>query len=216
MEMIVRWQVLYRIPSTGRSGAARTGIILTNLGLVVVQGTICYLSGWQNYLVVFGLIYLTGGSLGVWIFVAQHDFEESVWKRDDDWTLRRSPWAGSSFLDLPRVGHWLLNNVSYHHIHHLNPKIPGYNLAACHNSDPIFATAPTIGLRDAWKCWRCQLWDEEAGKLVSVRQAEAGERERMDQGRGEAEEAPDGKSHRMFDALYDGTMIAEGAERRKA
>lgn len=208
VEMLGRWQVLYRLPLTARSGRAARGIMLTNLGLLVVQGSILYLAGWQNYLIVFGLIYLVGGSLGVWIFVLQHDFEGSEWRRDDQWTLRRSPWSGSSFFDLPRAGHWLLNNVTYHHIHHLNPRIPGYNLRACHESDPMFATAPTIGLGDAWRCWTCQLWDEDAGRLISIREAERSE---SASGHLPAEASVVG-SPRLIGAIRDGTAVVNRSD----
>lgn len=212
VEMIGRWQILYRLPATGRSKEAAAGIIYTNIGLVVVQGSIILLAGWQNYLIVFGLIYLVGGCLGVWLFVSQHDFEESVWERNADWSLKKSPWAGSSFLDLPVVGHWLLNNVSYHHIHHLNPRIPGYNLAACHNSNPIFATAPTINLAQAWKCWKCQLWDEDKGKLVSTREAERDAvRDRDARSADKDHDTKDG-SHGLFDVLYDGTVVTKASD----
>ncbi len=214
VEMIGRWQILYRLPSSGRSRAAARGIMFTNIGLIGVQGTICYLAGWQNYLIIFGLVYLIGGCLGVWLFVSQHDFEDSQWQNNSDWTLRRSPWAGSSFLDFPRWGHWMVNNVSYHHIHHLNPKIPGYNLAACHNSDPFFATAPTLTFCQAWQSWRCQLWDEEARKIVSIREAE---KNYETNSRTLVSATKEGKNgHGLFDVLYDGTSIVDGPAAPKA
>ena len=213
VEMIGRWQILYRLPSSGRSGASSRGIILTNVGLVAVQGTICYLAGWQNYLIILGLIYLIGGCLGVWIFVCQHEFEDSQWFRNDEWTLRRSPWLGSSFLDLPTWGHWLVNNVSYHHIHHLNPKIPGYNLAACHRSDPFFATAPTLTLRQAWRSWRCQLWDEDARRIMSISALTAEDLERGGPSADSTEAGNNGLG--VLDALYDGTSVVDGREAPK-
>ncbi len=205
VEMIGRWQILYRLPSSGRSRASSQGIILTNIGLVVVQGTICSLAGWQNYLIILGLVYIIGGCLGVWIFVCQHEFEDSVWFRNDEWTLRRSPWSGSSFLDLPGWGHWMVNNVSYHHIHHLNPRIPGYNLAACHNSDPFFATAPTLSIRQAWRSWRCHLWDEDSGKITSISELKA----KGPGGHGASPDAAQSGQNDLgvLDALYDGTRV---------
>lgn len=173
VEIIGNWQILYRFPWHANSPRAARGILWTNLGLVGVVGTMCLLVGWQNYLIIQSLLMLVGGLIGVWVFVLQHEFEDTKWRRHADWDPRLTPWYGSSFLDLPAVGHWLLNNVSYHHIHHLNPTVPGYNLAECHKSYPPFQTAPTLTLRGALKSWKCQLWDEEADRITSIRAAEA-------------------------------------------
>ena len=172
VEIIIRWQILYRIPASAHSPRAARGILLTNAGLVGVVGIQCLLMGWQSYLVIQSLLMLVGGSIGVWIFVLQHEFEATAWRRDTDWDPRVSPWFGSSFLDLPAAGHWLLNNVSFHHIHHLNPKIPGYHLGACHHSNPILQTAPSLTLVNALESWKCQLWDEDADRVTSIRAAE--------------------------------------------
>jgi len=40
---------------------------------------------------------------------------------------------GSSFYKLPRVLQWFSGNIGFHHIHHLSPRIPNYNLQACHD-----------------------------------------------------------------------------------
>lgn len=173
VEMIVRWLFLYRLPSTAHSPKAARGILWTNLGCALLIAFMCWAAGWKDYLIIQSLVILIGGGLGVWIFVAQHEFEDTKWERAGNWTPRLTPWAGSSYLKLPAFGHWLLNNVSYHHIHHLNPRVPGYNLAACHKSDPIFDTAPSLTLTQAWRVWRCQLWDEDRGKVVSFRAAKA-------------------------------------------
>jgi omega-6 fatty acid desaturase (delta-12 desaturase) len=173
VEMIVRWQFLYRLPSTAHSPKAARGIMWTNIGIVILIVTMCWMVGWKNYIIIQSLVILIGGTLGVWVFVAQHEFEDTQWERSANWTPRLSPWAGSSYLKLPVFGHWILNNVSFHHIHHLNPRIPGYNLAACHKSNPIFETAPHLTLRDAWRSWKCQLWDEDARRVVSIRAAES-------------------------------------------
>jgi omega-6 fatty acid desaturase (delta-12 desaturase) len=174
IEMIVRWLFLYRLPGTAHSQKAARGILWTNLGCVCLIGFMVWAVGWKDYLIIQSLVIVIGGGLGVWIFVAQHEFEDTKWERAEHWTPRLTPWAGSSYLKLPAFGHWILNNVSYHHIHHLNPRVPGYHLAACHKSNPVFDTAPSLTLKDAWRCWKCQLWDEDAGRVVSFAHNAAG------------------------------------------
>ena len=39
-------------------------------------------------------------------------------------------------------------NIGYHHIHHLNARIPNYNLQRAHDENPIFHDVPTLSLWD--------------------------------------------------------------------
>lgn len=44
---------------------------------------------------------------------------------------------GSTLITLPAAVHAFLLNIAYHHIHHLNMRVPGYNLKRCHDDlDP--------------------------------------------------------------------------------
>lgn len=173
VEIIGRWIFLYRLPSYAHSKRAARGIMWTNLGVAIVVALQCWLMGWVNYVIIQGLMMLVGGLFGVWIFVLQHEFPEAQWFRDGEWDKHLSPWLGSSFFDVPKPIHWLLNNATYHHIHHLNPAVPGYNLAQCHASNPIFATAPRVTLKTAAQSWKCQLWDEQARRITSIAAVES-------------------------------------------
>jgi fatty acid desaturase len=46
---------------------------------------------------------------------------------------------GSTLIDFPDWLHGLYLNIAYHHIHHLNMRVPCYNLKECHETlDPRF------------------------------------------------------------------------------
>jgi omega-6 fatty acid desaturase (delta-12 desaturase) len=62
-------------------------------------------------------------------------------------------------------------NIGLHHVHHLNARIPNYNLQRAHDENPIFHQVPTLSLGDALRTVRLKLWDEERGKLVTFAQA---------------------------------------------
>jgi acyl-lipid omega-6 desaturase (Delta-12 desaturase) len=66
---------------------------------------------------------------------------------------------------------FMTGNIGLHHVHHLNPRIPNYNLQRAHDQNPIFHEVPTLTLRDALRTVRLKLWDEEGGKLVTFAQA---------------------------------------------
>jgi acyl-lipid omega-6 desaturase (Delta-12 desaturase) len=56
-------------------------------------------------------------------------------------------------------------------VHHLNARIPNYNLQQAHDSHPVFAQVPTIGIQDGMRAVRLKLWDERSGKMVTFAQA---------------------------------------------
>ena len=60
----------------------------------------------------------------------------------------------------------LPGNIGFHHIHHLSPHIPNYNLEDCHKADPLFQRVPPITLATSLKSLNFHLWDEKSRKLV--------------------------------------------------
>src|SRR6185436_6380594 len=109
------------------------------------------------------------GSAGVWLFYVQHQFEDVYWERGENWDYSAAALKGSSFYKLPRVLQWFSGNIGFHHIHHLSPRIPNYNLEACHRSDPLFRDVEPMTLLGSLKSLRLRLWDEPARKLVGYR-----------------------------------------------
>jgi omega-6 fatty acid desaturase (delta-12 desaturase) len=58
-------------------------------------------------------------------------------------------------------------------VHHLNSRIPNYNLQAAHDANPIFHDVPTLSLWDGLLAVRLKLWDEDARRLVTFAGARA-------------------------------------------
>ena len=58
-------------------------------------------------------------------------------------------------------------NIGLHHVHHLSPKIPNYNLQQAQDESPIFHDVPEVSLWDGIRATRLKLWDEDAGRLVT-------------------------------------------------
>jgi fatty acid desaturase len=64
---------------------------------------------------------------------------------------------------------WFSGNIGFHHIHHLSPRIPNYNLEKCHRAEPLFQTVKPVTLFASLKSLTFRLWDEQRRKLVSFR-----------------------------------------------
>src|SRR6185503_20982478 len=73
---------------------------------------------------------------------------------------------GSSYFRLPAVLEWITGSIGLHHVHHLGPRIPNYNLRRCHAENPMFHRATVVTLRQSFSALRLALWDEDTGRLV--------------------------------------------------
>ncbi len=106
----------------------RRSVGRTNAALVLSVGTLCLLLGWREVLLVEAPLIALAGATGLWLFYVQHQFEETYWRRSEEWSYTDAALRGSSYLDLPRILQFFTGNIGFHHVHHLNPKIPNYNL----------------------------------------------------------------------------------------
>jgi len=112
-------------------------------------------------------------ALGSYLFYAQHSFKDMHILQGDEWSYPDAAMESSSYLKLNRVMQWFTGNIGFHHIHHLNVRIPFYRLPEAMAAIPELQSPITTTLkpRDILDCFRCCLWDEERQKVVSYREA---------------------------------------------
>ena len=160
-----------RIVARGARPRMRNSVLGTDVALVAVVGGLCWLMGWQAFLIVWAPAALLAGSVGIWLFYVQHQFEDAYWQSSGEWSYDEAALRGSSHLKLPTVLRFFTGNIGLHHVHHLNARIPNYNLPRAHAASPAFAGVPTLTLWDGLRSVRLKLWDEQAGRLVTFAQA---------------------------------------------
>jgi omega-6 fatty acid desaturase (delta-12 desaturase) len=165
-----------RIVARGARPRMRHSVLGTDVALLVLVAGVCWLIGWSDFLIVWAPAALVAGSVGIWLFYVQHQFEDAYWQRGVDWSYADAALRGSSYLKLPRVLSFFTGNIGLHHVHHLNARIPNYNLQRAHDASPMFAAVPTLSLWDGLRATRFKLWDEHAGRLVTFAQARRGTR----------------------------------------
>jgi omega-6 fatty acid desaturase (delta-12 desaturase) len=170
--------LLYRLPFDTPSGWARErrSVYLTNVALTVLFGTLVVLLGWQQVLLVHLPIIVIASIVGVWLFTVQHRFETAYWTNTEQWNFVAVALTGSSWLRLPRTLHWLTGNIGFHHIHHLNPRVPNYQLQAANSAVQQLRTVRGLDLADALRAPWLTLWDEVSGRLVCFRDVSAARR----------------------------------------
>jgi acyl-lipid omega-6 desaturase (Delta-12 desaturase) len=160
-----------RLVSRNERPRIRRSVWRTNVALAVVIGLLCWLLGWEAFVLVEAPSALLAGSIGVWLFYVQHQFEDAYWQSSDSWSYDEAALKGSSYLRLPRVLQFFTGNIGLHHVHHLSTRIPNYNLQRAHNAYPEFGEVPMLSLYDGIRCVKLKLWDPRRGRLVTFREA---------------------------------------------
>ena len=166
--------ILQRIQTRAARNRMRRNVWATNVAVVVGVAGLCWALGWREVLFVeLPLVVLTG-SIGIWLFYVQHQYPDTYWERTAEWSFTDAALHGSSYLALPKVLQFFTGNIGFHHVHHLNPKIPNYNLQRAHEEQAVFRSVPSLTLGDGLRSTRLKLYDEKAARLVTWKQARAG------------------------------------------
>lgn len=165
--------LLYRLPfDMPRSWRLERRMVhLTSLAVVAVLGGLGLMLGYLSLAVVQLPVLMLAAIIGVWLFSVQHRGETTLWARHAVWDSTAAALRGSTYLRLPRVLQWFTGNIGYHHIHHLNPRVPNYRLQECHERIASLCDVPALSLREGLRAMRYVLWDEEHDKMATCRQA---------------------------------------------
>jgi acyl-lipid omega-6 desaturase (Delta-12 desaturase) len=168
----IMFLILHRTPFAlkhARGEKERLSIIRTDIMAIVAFAFFSLLIGPQTFFMIwFPTAWMTA-SMGVWMFYVQHQFEDAYWTVKPDWDYADAALHGSTFYRLPKWLHWFTGNIGYHHIHHLSPKIPNYELERAHKENEQFQDVPTLTVWSSIKLVISNLAiiDEEQGKLIN-------------------------------------------------
>jgi omega-6 fatty acid desaturase (delta-12 desaturase) len=153
--------------------AAWLSTMATNAGIAVLVVAMMWLVGVGPFLMVHLPVVLLAASIGVWLFYIQHQFEETYWDREPDWSVHEAALHGSSYYDLPKILRWFTGNIGVHHVHHLCSRIPFYKLYKVIEDYPELAGTGRLTLLESLRCLRLTLWDEDSRQLISFREVRA-------------------------------------------
>ncbi|MBI5267948.1 MAG: fatty acid desaturase [candidate division Zixibacteria bacterium] len=159
-----------RIAGKKANRAEKYSVYGTNCAVALVVAAMMFLVGWKAFLIIQFLAVFLAYIAGVWLFYVQHQYEGVYWERDPHWDFVTASLEGGSFYKLPAIMRWFSGNIGYHHLHHLNSRIPNYNLPHCQGKIPALQQTRSIGLLASLKSLNYRLWDEETGRLISFRE----------------------------------------------
>lgn len=126
------------------------------------------LGGWQTMFLVGMLPQMMASGLGSYLFYAQHNFPGMQIRNRQDWDYSFAALKSSSMFDMGPVMHWFTGNIGYHHVHHLNHRIPFYRLPEAMQAMPELQSPSRTSWhpRDVWACLSLNLWNPSLGKMV--------------------------------------------------
>jgi acyl-lipid omega-6 desaturase (Delta-12 desaturase) len=137
--------------------------------------------GWTGVLLAQTLPHFITYSIGSYLFYAQHNFPGVSFREKDGWTYEKAALESSSYLETGPIMRYFTANIGYHHIHHLNAKIPFYRLPEVMRELPELGSPVTTSLSpiSIFRCLRLKVWDVEAQRMVSLRDMWKLQKERL-------------------------------------
>ena len=131
---------------------------------------VIYFMGWQTWLFAMLIPFFISGCVGDYLFYAQHNFPDVTFHDNKDWAYEKAAMESSSFMDMGPVMNWFTANIGYHHIHHLNSRIPFYRLPEVMNDLPELQhpKRTSLSFKDIAACLKLKVWDSTQGKMVGV------------------------------------------------
>jgi omega-6 fatty acid desaturase (delta-12 desaturase) len=163
--------VLYRVPFDTPATWTNEwrSVWITDFAIVLIFAAGGLLLGLAQMLLVQIPVMILASIIGVWLFSIQHRYEGVLWRRQSDWNSTAASLDSASFLRLPRVLQWFTGNIGFHHIHHLNPRVPNYRLKESHDAVSVFVPVPALDLIAGIRALHLALWDEERDSLVGFK-----------------------------------------------
>ena len=138
----------------------------------VGAATIWYVLGAETFLIAWFFPFFLAFAMGSYLFYCQHNFPGAKFRENHDWTYDYAALASTSCMIMNPVMQWFTGNIGYHHVHHLNSRIPFYRLVEAMKSMPELRNVPTTSwdVTEMIRCFRLKLWDPEKERMITLHQ----------------------------------------------
>lgn len=168
--------LLYRLPFDMPKSwrLERRMVHLTTLALVVVLGSLGLALGYERVAAVQLPVLVLAAIIGAWLFSVQHRGERTRWSRHESWDATSAALQSSTYLRLPAILQWFTGNIGFHHVHHLNPRLPNYRLQEGHRRIATHCNVEILSFWQGLRTLRFILWDEGRGRMATFREVARG------------------------------------------
>lgn len=150
------------------------GLIALVFHVSLVAGTWIFV-GWQPAVLGFMAPAVIATAAGSYLFYAQHNFSGMQVKGRRDWEYSFAALHSSSMFDMGPVMHWFTGNIGYHHVHHLNHRIPFYRLPEAMAGMPELQNPhrTSWAVSDIRACLAGNVWSPKDGRMLTFAEADA-------------------------------------------
>jgi omega-6 fatty acid desaturase (delta-12 desaturase) len=150
----------------GRHWMAPVAVILH----LAAVAAVAWLAGPLTAFCVVVLPNMVSMGIGAYLFYVQHNFPDLAVCPSGEWSYTDAALHGSSMFDMSPMMHWFTGNIGFHHVHHLNHRIPFYRLPEAMAAIPELQSPgrTTWSMRDIRAAFRLHAWDPAKQRLVSL------------------------------------------------
>ncbi|MEO7992423.1 MAG: fatty acid desaturase [Chryseolinea sp.] len=137
---------------------------------VAGAAVILYYYGVIIFLLVWFVPFFMAFGIGSYLFYCQHNFPGAQFRENHEWKYDHAALASTSLMEMNPIMQWFTANIGYHHVHHLNSRIPFYRLKEVADKMPELQDVSTTSwnLFEVIRCFRLKLWDPEKGKMITL------------------------------------------------
>jgi omega-6 fatty acid desaturase (delta-12 desaturase) len=144
-------------------------LIALILHLIFIVAVI-YFFGWITWILAILIPFSIACGFGAYLFYAQHNFPGVSFRNNIEWSYDHAALESSSYMKMNFFWQWVTANIGFHHIHHLNSKIPFYRLPEAMKAVPELQNPKitTLNPSDIIKCLRLKIWDADKNQMVPL------------------------------------------------
>ena len=143
---------------------------LSLIAHIAINVLVVVFLGWWALLFMITIPFFIMSLIAAYFFYAQHNFPGVKFVRNADWTYAGAALNSTSYMKMSRIMHYFTANIGYHHVHHLNARIPFYRLPECMAGMEELQSPRCTSIMpwEIWRCLRLKVWDAKADELVPL------------------------------------------------
>ena len=158
--------IILKIPNPKFDKKANLSVIIYNVLYVAILVFLLSFMSFQKLFFIYLIPLLFFYFIASYVFYIQHQFEDTYWENNTEWSFEDAGFKGSTYITSPAWFSWISGNVGSHNIHHLISAIPNYNLPKAQKSLENILEFKPITLYESYKLFDYKLWSEDKKKLV--------------------------------------------------
>lgn len=167
--ILKKWKYGTKVPSSMTAIVAHH--VVNHIGLFFLFATLLQYRILTPFLVSTYIAWI----INFLLFFNQHTYNPCYVVKDEEWTQRESGILGSSFIQIPPTLAYFTMGIEYHHVHHMNSRIPGYNTEKYHFAAAplkIFKDVVRLSLSDCVSNLHLVLYDHDRNRYITRQQAD--------------------------------------------